>query len=321
MNELQIQINQKPGVISTNFEEIKAELSTQMQVYKELEVTEANKPERKKDVATLRKMAKAVNEKKSEVKNKFLEPYNVFEGQVKELIEIINEPITIIDNQVKDFEEKQRLQKQDDIKEAFEVIIKDYPSLVDEIGLITIYDNRWENITTSMKSVREEITSKLDKIKADVDLIKSMVSDKAEEALKLFWGDLDLAKAVTMINKYEAQKKEIEARMIEQKRLEQEKELEREKQRVRDEELERIRREREIREEEQRKAEEKEEAIREEERLAIEQKLMGIKEATEVKASATSDMVTYKIIGTPEELDQVEMYMNSIGVEFIKGEF
>ena len=57
--------------------------------------------ERKKDVATLRKIAKSVNEKKVEAKNEFMRPYTVFENNVKELIEIINEPISIIDNQVK----------------------------------------------------------------------------------------------------------------------------------------------------------------------------------------------------------------------------
>ena len=116
MNELQIQINQKPGVISTNFEEIKAELSTQMQVYKELEVTEANKPERKKDVATLRKIIKSLNDKRVGIKKDCLKPYDVFEKQVTELVAIINGPITIIDNQVKDFEENQRIQKQSDRK-------------------------------------------------------------------------------------------------------------------------------------------------------------------------------------------------------------
>ena len=60
-----------------------------MQVYKELEVTETNKPERKRDIATLRKMAKAVNEKKTEVRNEFMRPYTAFENNVKELIEII----------------------------------------------------------------------------------------------------------------------------------------------------------------------------------------------------------------------------------------
>ena len=331
MNELLITVNQQPGIISTNFAEIKDALAVQMQVYKELEVTEENKPERKKDIATLRKMQKAVNEKKVEVKNEFMKPYTAFEENVKSLIEIISEPIGILDSQVKEFEERQRLQKQEDIKAAFDVIIASYPDLIDEIGLATIYDNRWENATASMISVREDITARLDKIHNDVALIQSMVSEKAEEALSLFWGDLDITKAVTMINRYEAQKREIQARLEEQQRREKEAELERERQRVRDEERRRIQEEEKIREEERLKAAVEEERIREEERLATEKRLMGIKapaDPVDLEAPFDADELpfvvpgnvyvkaVFTVVGTPFELQQVEMYLNSIGLEF-----
>ena len=344
MNELQIVVNQQPGTILTNFSEIRKSLSAQMEVYKELEVTEGNKPERKKDIAVLRKMLKAVTEKESEVRNKCLEPYEEFRRQSNELKEIINEPIGILDNQVKEFEEWQRLQKQEDIKAAFNAIIAGYPELIDEIGIIVIYDNRWENATASMKSIKDEMTAKLDKIRNEVILIKSMVSDKTEEALNLFWGDLDITKAVTMINRYEAQKREIQARLEEQQRRDREAELERERQRVRDEEHKRIQAEERIREEERLKAEEaaarireeaaaKEEWIREEERLATEKKLLGIKEqapagpvdleapfdADELPFVVPGDIsvkAVFTVIGNPFELQQVEMYLNSIGVDF-----
>lgn len=335
MNELQIVVDIKPSLILTNFEDIKSTLSEQMQVYKELEVTEGNKVERKKDVATLRKMAKAVNDKKVEVKNAFMKPYADFEQNVKELIEIINEPIGIIDNQVKEFEEMQRLQKQEDIKAAFVVIIVNYPELEEgDIGLANIYDNRWENATASMKSIKDEMTAKLNTIRDHVALISSMVSDKTEEALRLFWGDLDAAKAMQMINRYEAQKREIQARMEEQQRkdreaeeerqrLARERELEREKQKVRDEEMSRIRKEEQIREEERRKAVAEEEHIREEERIATEKRLMSIK-ATEpvddLEAPFDADEITavFSITGSSEELLQVEMYLNSLGLHFLR---
>jgi hypothetical protein len=348
MNELQIVVDIKPSLISTNFEDIKSTLSEQMQVYKELEVTEENKVERKKDVATLRKMAKAVNDKKVEVKNEFLKPYTAFEENVKQLIEIINEPIGIINNQVNEFEEKQRLLKIDEINKAFASLIANYPTLIEEIGIVVIYDNRWENIGATMKSVKDEMTAKLNTIRDNVALISSMVSDKTEEALSLFWGDLDVAKAMQMINRYEAQKREIQARLEEQnrkdkeaederQRLARERELEREKRKVRDEELVRIRIEEQIREEERRKAAEAEEAIRaeerakaladeerirEEERQATEKRLMEVKAPAQVDdleaPFIVSDNVTavFTVTGTAEELQQVEMYLNSIGLLF-----
>jgi septal ring factor EnvC (AmiA/AmiB activator) len=185
-----------------------------------------------------------------------------------------------------------------------------------------------------MKSVKDEMTVKLDTIRNNFALINSMVSEKKDEALRLFWGDLDVAKAMTMINRYEAQKREIEQRMAEQQRkdkeaeeerqrLNRERELEREKQKVRDEELARIRRENEIKTEAEQKAAVDEERIREEERLATEKRLMSIKmpePVADLEAPFDADEITavFTVTGTAEELQQVEMYLNSIGVEFQK---
>ena len=200
-------------------------------------------------------------------------------------MDIINQPIGILDSQVKEFEDKQRLQKIENINELFDEIIPSYPELIDEIGIVTIYDSRWENATTSMKSIREDITAKLDKIQADITLIKSMLSDKTEEALKLYWGDLDVTKAITMINRYEQQKKEIEQRVAEQRKKEQEEAIAREVERARRAEREAIEREKQA----EQKAIEREKQARQEELDAmaikkqdaeVEKRLYGI-EATE----------------------------------------
>ena len=302
MNELQIVVNQQQGTITTNFEKVKEILAEQMEIYKELEVTEENKTDRKKDIATLRKMIKAVNNKRIEVKKECLKPYEIFEKQASELVDIINQPIGILDSQVKEFEDKQRLQKIADINTYFDETITGYPELIDEIGLTTIYDNRWENVGVSMKSIREDIKAKLDKIQADITLIKSMPSDKTEEALKLYWGDLDVTKAITMINRYEQQKKEIEQRVAEQRKKEQEEAIAREVERARQAEREAIEREKQA----EQKAIEREKQARQEELDA-----MAIK-----KQDAEVEKRLYGIEATKEEFEQVEMYLNSLGILF-----
>ena len=302
MNELQIVVNQQQGTITTNFEKVKEILAEQMEIYKELEVTEENKTDRKKDIATLRKMIKAVNNKRIEVKKECLKPYEIFEKQASELVDIINQPIGILDSQIKELEDKQRLQKIADINTYFDETITSYPELIDEIGLTTIYDNRWENTTASMKSVKEDIKAKLDKIQADITLIKSMPSDKTEEALKLYWGDLDITKAITMINRYEQQKKEIEQRVAEQRKKEQEEAIAREVERARQAEREAIEREKQA----EQKAIEREKQARQEELDA-----MVIK-----KQDAEVEKRLYGIEATKEEFEQVEMYLNSLGILF-----
>ena len=60
MTEFQVE-SLKPVVIGGNFDEMQQALSNMMQAYAGLEVTEENIPERKKDVATLRKLKEAIS--------------------------------------------------------------------------------------------------------------------------------------------------------------------------------------------------------------------------------------------------------------------
>jgi len=259
-----------------------------MDIYKSLEVTEENKTERKKDVATLRKLVKAVNDKRIEVKKECLKPYEIFEKQANELIEIINEPIRLLDSQIKEYEDKQRQEKVNTIKQIYYELAGE---LAEYIALEQIYDNKWENVATSIKSIREDMTVKFNEIKRAIDAIKATGSEKVEEALNRYYLNLDLASAINFINQYEQQKKEIERRLAEQMKKEQEEAIQREIERARQAEREAIEREKQAREAE--------------------------RQALMVKQwNSPTETRLYSIVATPEEFEQVEMYFNSLGLEF-----
>lgn len=354
MNKLQIVVNQEPGVISTNFDEIKAELSTRMEVYKELEVTEENKPERKKDIATLRKMAKAVNDKKIEVKNKFMEPYTTFEKNVKDLIGIIEEPIELIDKQVKVFEEKQAAEKKQKIQDAYNELIGD---IAEYLPLSKIYDSKWENVSVSMKSIKDEIEQAVSSTVMAVDTIKGMNSEVVAQALEQYKKDLSLANAISYINKHEQMKAEILAKEEQRRKEEEERKRRAEEERIREEERKRVAEEERIREEARQKAIEEErqriEAEKAEKRKAEEEKaLNSIQEVPADIPSIKEDIpeepffvemeepfaeesfseepfevegelpfvtvgeikATFTVVGTAKELEDVELYLNSVGL-------
>ena len=303
MQELQIIVNQQTGIITTNFDDVKQALASQMEIYKSLDVTEENKTERKKDVATLRKMIKAVNDKRIEVKKECLKPYEDFEKQVRELIDIISEPINLLDNQIKEYEDKQRQEKINTIKQIFTEVAGE---LAEYIALEQIYDSKWENVATSIKSIREDITAKFIEIHSAITAIKATGSEKVQEALDRYYNNLDLASAITFINQYEQQKREIERRMREQQERERQAELERERERIRREEREAIEREERIKAEAEAKARAEQEAKERAEREA-----MAIKHQIGV-----TEKRLYGITATHEEFEQVEMYLNSLGLEF-----
>jgi hypothetical protein len=303
MQELQIIVNQQTGIITTNFDDVKQALASQMEIYKSLDVTEENKTERKKDVATLRKMIKAVNDKRIEVKKECLKPYEDFEKRARELIDIISEPINLLDNQIKEYEDKQRQEKINTIKQIFTEVAGE---LAEYIALEQIYDSKWENVATSIKSIREDITAKFIEIHSAITAIKATGSEKVQEALDRYYNNLDLASAITFINQYEQQKREIERRMREQQERERQAELERERERIRREEREAIEREERIKAEAEAKARAEQEAKERAEREA-----MAIKHQT-----GATEKRLYGITATHEEFEQVEMYLSSLGLDY-----
>ena len=239
MNEPQVIVTQKPAEISFNFNEIKQGLSEQMEIYKSMEVTEDVLVERKKDVATLRKIAKAIDDKRKEVKSNYMIPYDEFEKKAKELIEIVNKPIDLINKQVKEFDEKQKTEKKIKAFEYFESNVGDVDIIFEEV-----FSPSWLLSATSFKSIKSDIDTAISDRKADIETIKAMESEVEEKAMATYKSTKRLADALKVINEYKAQKEAI---------------LEAEKRRIRDEE-------------ERRKREEERKAREEQERLAREQR-------------------------------------------------
>ena len=70
MNEISVVVNQEPGKISWNFAEIKKRLEEELAVYQNTAYTDDTIKTAKGDVADLRKLAKAIEDRRKEVKGK-----------------------------------------------------------------------------------------------------------------------------------------------------------------------------------------------------------------------------------------------------------
>ena len=143
MQEINVLVDQKNGVIGFNFEEIKEVLKNGLKEYKNMEFTEDSKKEAKATVASLRKLKKSVNDKRLEVKKSFMIPYNTFESQVKELDALIDEPINLINNQIEEFERKRIAEKKAMINEVYASIMEEHPDISELLPIARIYDSRW----------------------------------------------------------------------------------------------------------------------------------------------------------------------------------
>lgn len=176
--------------IGWNNEELKAEIAEKVKDYTGLVYTESQIKEAKSDRAKLNKLVKALEDKRKEVKKLCLEPYDKFEKQIKEVIEIINEPIALIDGQVKEYEEQKKQEKQEEITNLFDS--KDKPAW---LKLQSIFDAKWLNATKSMSQVGNEIDEKIAKIYSDLKTLESL-SEFSFESIETYKNCLDISKAI-----------------------------------------------------------------------------------------------------------------------------
>ena len=103
-----------------NADEIAAEVESRVGYYKNLVYTDDQIVEAKKDRAALNKFISALKAKDKEIKGLCLQPYEEFHQKMLQIIAQVEEPVTLIDKQVKEYEEAQKAQKLKDIQELFD---------------------------------------------------------------------------------------------------------------------------------------------------------------------------------------------------------
>lgn len=162
-------LTQLPQVVEFNAEELKAELSGKLDYYKNLVVTEGAIREAKSDRAKLSKLRDAIDNKRKEVKKACLAPYETFETQCKEIIQMISEPIASIDEQIKVFDQKELDDKHAELEKHFAsaMVGCELP-----IELDKILNPKWQNKTMKVDALKKEITECIEQVKEDVNGIK-----------------------------------------------------------------------------------------------------------------------------------------------------
>lgn len=337
MENLAIKSSVTPGEIKFNNDELKENVRQQVAEFDGSVFTEESIQTGKRIVANLRKRKKEAGEIEKQVKAKYMEPFNVFHEKVKEVTDLIDIPINDISSQLDEMEEKRKAEKKAQIVATYNECIDDFEEY---LPLDKIYNSKWENKTTSMKSIKEEIEKAVDSAAKAINTITAMNSEAVPKALEMYKQDLSVINAIAYINDYEREKAEILEREKARKAEEEERERarkEQEEERKRQAEIERIRaderakleaeqraKQEKIRVEQERLAEI--ERAKEEERAKVEAEQEAARqkeiEAMQVRQStAETHMVNYKIIASDEEHEQVKMYLNSIGVQYMEGDF
>ena len=202
-----------PPQISFNFEEIKSELAGKLQVYQNMVVTESGIREAKADRANLNKFKAALADSRKAVKAQWNQPLSDFEGKMKELERMVDEPIGAIDRQVKAYDEAKKQDKRQQIERFFEGAVGD---LEEVLPLSKIWNDRWLNATYPMKDIEKEIVERIRKTHSDIGIIVAMQLPCCDQMLSNYLETLDMSRAMEEKHKYEqAQKAKAQAKQAE----------------------------------------------------------------------------------------------------------
>ena len=201
--ELKINEVALPAPITFNYEELKSELLHKVSVYETMVYTEDQVKEAKADRAALNRLKKALNDERIRQEKEYLQPFNTFKAQIAELVKIIDNSVSVVDKQVKEFDEKKKAEKLDAILEYFGIALATkLPSV--PLNHCLVVDDKWLNASVSMKSIQESIDAKLDQVAKDLAVIASLPS-YAFEARECYVDTLDLAKAVSEAHRLQEQ--------------------------------------------------------------------------------------------------------------------
>lgn len=189
MEELSLVINQPDEgkfltKIGWNKEQIKSVVKGITKQYHGLTYTDEQIQDAKRDRATLNALKKDISDRRIQVKKALMAPYDVFETEVKEVIALIDEPISMIDKQLIVYEEKV---KEDKRKELLDYFNEHVGELTELLTFDMIFNSKWLNKTASFKSCKEEINEIISITNTDLETIENVIDDKYKEYAKDYY--------------------------------------------------------------------------------------------------------------------------------------
>lgn len=200
MQDLQItdkSIKVRTGtVVFTDYETIKAEAQELAELIKSTEVSEENVKMAKKMLASLNKSVEDLESRRIAIKKAILTQYNVFEGQIKEIVGIVKDADTVVRQQVRDLEEIERDAKRDEIGKLWDQRIQHY-DFRDIVKFEDFLEPQHLNKSVSLKKVEEQMATWLEARRSDIDVIFG--SEDAPEIMGEYVQTYNLAVAMKTV--------------------------------------------------------------------------------------------------------------------------
>lgn len=204
MLELQITtaIDELPRELSFNFEELKAALAEKLERYNGLVITEEAIRDGKEERARLNKLKTAIETRRKEIKKQWNEPYNAFEAKIKEIVAMIDRPISAIDSQLTAYEDQRRAEKEAQIYDIYHETVQGEVK-----GLLLfdrVFDPKWLNKGVSLDEIRDTISITANRVQSDMEALKVVDPEHAAAVRREYYRTLDLGAAMRCLTELRA---------------------------------------------------------------------------------------------------------------------
>lgn len=179
-----------PQKLEFNYEEIKQEVTEKVGLYKNLVYTDDQIKEAKADRAKLNNFVKVLEDKRKEIKKQCLQPYEEFERQIKEIVSVVNEPIALIDKQIKEADRIKKEEKLAKIKELWASM--EQP---DGLPFEQVFNERMLNASFNMKHVGQVFKDAIMRFNLDIQTLDKL-PEFGFEAKQVYLNTFDLNQAL-----------------------------------------------------------------------------------------------------------------------------
>lgn len=203
-NSLQLVVTSETiGSLTTNAEQIRDLVKSRIADYSVENYSIENLDKAKADKALLNKAKKTLNDKRIELEKKWMQPFMNFKDVMNETVKLIDTAVKSIDTIVKEADEKAKSQKRQEIEH-----LADNLGLEElKVKLDLIFNPRWLNKTMTIKKVKEEMQSKIDEIKRNLQTLQSF-GDNYEILATRYRESLDMNATISFANMLNASKQE-----------------------------------------------------------------------------------------------------------------
>ncbi len=205
--ELQVQA-QELNPIQANLSELQGYVEGVVAKYKDLVYTDEQIKLAKTDRAALRHLKDDIETKRKALKAKWNEPYLRFEGELKKITALIDEPVSLIDKQVKAFEARRKDERLSKLQAVFE----EHNPLGELLEFERLLDPKWLNASVSDAKAVGALADKLANIQKDIAQLESVIlSENRTLCIEKYLTCFNLADAILQDTLQKAKKAKQEA--------------------------------------------------------------------------------------------------------------